>query len=63
VTPPQVGVLSVSSARVRAIALGDRLVAARTLPLTLGADHRAVDGAYVATALDDLVASIEEAAA
>jgi pyruvate/2-oxoglutarate dehydrogenase complex dihydrolipoamide acyltransferase (E2) component len=63
VTPPQVGVMSVSSARVRAVVLGDRLAAARTLPVTLGADHRAVDGAYVATALDDLVASIEEATA
>jgi pyruvate/2-oxoglutarate dehydrogenase complex dihydrolipoamide acyltransferase (E2) component len=61
VTPPQVGVLSVASAQFRAVAFGERLEAARTLPLTLGADHRAVDGAYVAAALDDLIATIEGA--
>lgn len=54
VTPPQVGVLSVSAVGLRATEDGVE----RVLPLTLGVDHRAVDGAYAARAIVDLAEAI-----
>jgi pyruvate dehydrogenase E2 component (dihydrolipoamide acetyltransferase) len=60
VTPPQVAVLSVSALDRRPVARGEAIVLAHTLPLTLGADHRAVDGAYAARALSDLASHIQE---
>lgn len=63
VTPPQVAVLSVSATVVRATETNAALVAEYVLPLTLGVDHRAVDGAYAARALADLTTSVQGAAA
>jgi pyruvate dehydrogenase E2 component (dihydrolipoamide acetyltransferase) len=63
VTPPQVAVLSVSAATIRAAERDGALVAEQVLPLTLGIDHRALDGAYAARALVDLAGTIAEATA
>lgn len=52
VTPPQVGVLSIGSVRQIPVALGDAIVSEPTVTMTLGLDHRAVDGAYGARALE-----------
>jgi pyruvate dehydrogenase E2 component (dihydrolipoamide acetyltransferase) len=58
---PQVGILSVAAFReVIAPSASNGVVAATVLPLTIGADHRAVAGAYVARALADLCSHIEE---
>lgn len=63
VTPPQVAVLSVSAATIRPTERDGALVAEQVLPLTLGIDHRALDGAYAARALVDLAEAIAEGAA
>ncbi len=58
VTPPQVGVLGVGAVR-RTPVCRDQVVGSElVMSLTLGLDHRAVDGAYGARALarlDELV--------
>ena len=58
ITPPQVAVLSVGGLRLRPTVVGGELGVQRTLPLTLGVDHRAIDGAYAATSVADLTAHI-----
>jgi pyruvate dehydrogenase E2 component (dihydrolipoamide acetyltransferase) len=59
---PQVGILSIASFKeMLVLSDSDGAVAAATvLPLTIGADHRAVAGAYVARALADLCSHVEE---
>ena len=54
VTPPQVARLPCGRARLAATETG----AERVLPLTLGVDHRALDGTYAARALTDLAEAI-----
>lgn len=58
VTPPQVAVLSVGALKLRPTVIDGQVRAQRTLALTLGVDHRAIDGAYAATSLSDLTSHI-----
>jgi pyruvate/2-oxoglutarate dehydrogenase complex dihydrolipoamide acyltransferase (E2) component len=44
VRPPQVAILGFGAVRVRPVVDGDTIVAAPTLPVSLSADHRVVDG-------------------
>src|SRR5262249_47211635 len=44
VRPPQVAILGFGAVRVRPVADGDAIVAAPTLPVSLSADHRVIDG-------------------
>jgi pyruvate dehydrogenase E2 component (dihydrolipoamide acetyltransferase) len=55
VRPPQVAILGTGAIRPRPVVEGDRVVAAPTLPLSLSADHRVVDG-HAATAFLEGVA-------
>jgi len=59
---PQVGILSVASFKTVLVpSSNDGAIATATvLPLTIGADHRAVAGAYVARALADLCSHVAE---
>jgi pyruvate dehydrogenase E2 component (dihydrolipoamide acetyltransferase) len=56
----QASILSVGRIAERPVARNGTVVAAQTMILTLGCDHRAVDGARGAVFLKDLVAAIEE---
>jgi pyruvate dehydrogenase E2 component (dihydrolipoamide acetyltransferase) len=56
----QASILSVGRIAERPVARNGTVVAAQTMILTLGCDHRAVDGARGALFLKDLVAAIEE---
>jgi pyruvate dehydrogenase E2 component (dihydrolipoamide acetyltransferase) len=58
----QASILSVGRIAERAVARDGKVVAAQTLILTLGCDHRAVDGARGAMFLKDLVAAVEDPA-
>jgi pyruvate dehydrogenase E2 component (dihydrolipoamide acetyltransferase) len=55
----QASILSVGRIAERAVARDGQVLAAQTMILTLGCDHRAVDGAHGALFLKDLVAAIE----
>jgi len=55
----QASILSVGRIAERAVARNGVVIAAQTMILTLGCDHRAVDGAGGALFLKDLVAAIE----
>lgn len=59
---PQVGILSVAAFKEVVVPRNGNgaFAAATVLPLTIGADHRAVAGAYVARALADLCSHVEE---
>jgi pyruvate dehydrogenase E2 component (dihydrolipoamide acetyltransferase) len=58
----QASILSVGRIAERPVAWNGEVEAAQTMILTLGCDHRAVDGARGALFLKDLVAAIEEPA-
>jgi pyruvate dehydrogenase E2 component (dihydrolipoamide acetyltransferase) len=58
----QASILSVGRIAERAVARDGNVLAAQTLILTLGCDHRAVDGARGAMFLKDLVAAVEDPA-
>jgi pyruvate dehydrogenase E2 component (dihydrolipoamide acetyltransferase) len=58
VTPPQVGVLSVAAIANQPTVEDHEVVVRPMLPLTLGLDHRAVDGAYGAKALSTLTRQV-----
>jgi pyruvate dehydrogenase E2 component (dihydrolipoamide acetyltransferase) len=58
----QASILAVGRIAERPVARDGRVIAAYTMILTLGCDHRAVDGARGAMFLKDLVAAIEEPA-
>lgn len=58
----QASILAVGRIAERAVARNGKVLAAQTMILTLGCDHRAVDGALGALFLKDLVAAIEEPA-
>jgi pyruvate dehydrogenase E2 component (dihydrolipoamide acetyltransferase) len=59
INPPQVAILSVAALAPRPVVRQGKLTVERTLPLTLGVDHRAADGAYAAAALAGLIRDIE----
>jgi pyruvate dehydrogenase E2 component (dihydrolipoamide acetyltransferase) len=59
----QASILAVGRIAERAVARDGKVLAAQTMILTLGCDHRAVDGARGALFLKDLVAALEEPAA
>src|SRR5712692_2834705 len=58
----QASILSVGRIAERPVARDGKVLAVQTMILTLGCDHRAVDGARGAMFLKDLVAAIEEPA-
>lgn len=58
----QASILSVGRIAERPVARDGAVVAAQTMILTLGCDHRVVDGARGALFLTDLVAAVEEPA-
>jgi len=58
----QASILAVGRIAERAVARNGKVLAAQTMILTLGCDHRAVDGARGALFLKDLVAAVEEPA-
>ena len=59
VTPPQVAILATGRSEHRAVVRDGAVVARQMLTATLSADHRAVDGALVATVLGDLKSRLE----
>ena len=59
VTPPQVAILATGRSEQRAVVRDGAVVARQMLTATLSADHRAVDGALVATFLGDLKSRLE----
>ena len=59
VTPPQVAILATGKSEARAVVRDGAVVARQMLTATLSADHRAVDGALVATFLGDLKSRLE----
>ena len=59
VTPPQVAILATGKSEARAVVRNGTVVARQMLTATLSADHRAVDGALVATFLGDLKSKLE----
>jgi pyruvate dehydrogenase E2 component (dihydrolipoamide acetyltransferase) len=56
----QACILAVGRIAERAVARDGKVLAAQTMILTLGCDHRAVDGASGARFLQDLVAAVED---
>jgi len=59
VTPPQVAILATGKSEARAVVRDGAVVARKMLTATLSADHRAVDGALVASFLGDLKSRLE----
>jgi len=59
VTPPQVAILATGKSEARAVVRDGAVVARQMLTATLSADHRAIDGALVASFLGDLKARLE----
>jgi pyruvate dehydrogenase E2 component (dihydrolipoamide acetyltransferase) len=60
VRPPQVAILGCGAIRTRPVVDGDAVVAAPTLPLSLSADHRVVDGHDATSFLDGVAARLRE---
>jgi pyruvate dehydrogenase E2 component (dihydrolipoamide acetyltransferase) len=58
----QAAILAVGRIAERPVVRGGKVEAAQTMILTLGCDHRVVDGARGALFLKDLVAALEEPA-
>ena len=58
--PPQAAILGVGAPVRTATEVGDQVVFRPRVQLTLGADHRALDGAIAAQFLADLVAALEQ---
>lgn len=59
ILPPQVAILAVGAVCESVIPNGGVPVITRTMKVTLGADHRAVDGAYAAGFLQEFKAALE----
>jgi pyruvate dehydrogenase E2 component (dihydrolipoamide acetyltransferase) len=59
IRPPQVAILSVGAVRARPRVVDGSLAAVKTCVLTLAVDHRVIDGAFGASALDALVQRLE----
>ena len=62
VRPPQVAILGFGAVRVRPVVDGDVVVAAPTLPVSLSADHRVVDGRDATGFLEHVLATLREPA-
>jgi pyruvate dehydrogenase E2 component (dihydrolipoamide acetyltransferase) len=60
VRPPQVAILGTGAIRPRPVVEGDRVVAAPTLPLSLSADHRVVDGHAATSFLEGVARRLAE---
>ncbi|HEY9833542.1 MAG TPA: dihydrolipoamide acetyltransferase family protein, partial [Stenomitos sp.] len=60
IMPGQVGVLALGSVAERPVVRNGQLAVAVTLPVTLAADHRSVDGAYAAQFLKRLREILEQ---
>jgi pyruvate dehydrogenase E2 component (dihydrolipoamide acetyltransferase) len=60
VRPPQVAILGFGAIRTRPVVDDDAVVAAPTLPLSLSADHRVVDGHDATSFLDGVAARLRE---
>jgi pyruvate/2-oxoglutarate dehydrogenase complex dihydrolipoamide acyltransferase (E2) component len=60
VRPPQVAILGFGAVRVRPIVDDDRVVAAPTLPVSLSADHRVVDGRDATGFLERVLALLRD---
>jgi pyruvate dehydrogenase E2 component (dihydrolipoamide acetyltransferase) len=58
VRPPQVAILGFGAVRTRPVVDGDAVVAAPTLPVSLSADHRVVDGRDATGFLEHVVARL-----
>jgi len=59
ILPPQVAILAVGAVGETVIARSGEMVVGRIMRVTLSADHRAVDGAYAASFLQELKAVLE----
>lgn len=59
ISPPQVAILSVGSVEPRPFVAGAELAVRPTAILTLGVDHRAIDGRQAAAFLEDLKQTLE----
>jgi pyruvate dehydrogenase E2 component (dihydrolipoamide acetyltransferase) len=62
VIPPQVAILGFGAVRVRPVVDGDAVVAAPTLPVSLSADHRVVDGRDATAFLEHVLAQLRDPA-
>jgi pyruvate dehydrogenase E2 component (dihydrolipoamide acetyltransferase) len=60
VRPPQVGILGFGAVRVRPVVDGDTVVAAPTLPISLSADHRVVDGHDATSFVEHVLARLRD---
>jgi pyruvate dehydrogenase E2 component (dihydrolipoamide acetyltransferase) len=60
VRPPQVAILGFGAVRVRPVVDGDAVVAAPTLPVSLSADHRVVDGRDATGFLERVLALLRD---
>jgi pyruvate dehydrogenase E2 component (dihydrolipoamide acetyltransferase) len=54
INPPECAILAVAAARQRVVPTGGGVGVREMMPLTLGCDHRAVDGAYAARFLQNV---------
>jgi pyruvate dehydrogenase E2 component (dihydrolipoamide acetyltransferase) len=59
IQPPQGAILAVGGVRDEAIVVNGAIAAARTMRVTLSADHRLIDGAYAARYLQELKRVLE----
>ena len=62
VLPPQVGILGFGAVRVRPVVDGDGVVAAPTLPVSLSADHRVIDGHDATAFFEHVLAQLRDPA-
>ena len=60
VRPPQVAILGFGAVRTRAVVDGDAIVAAPTLPVSLSADHRVIDGRAATGFLERVLALLRD---
>ncbi len=62
VLPPQVAILGFGAVRVRPVVDGDAVVAAPTLPVSLSADHRVIDGRDATAFLEHVLTRLRDPA-
>jgi pyruvate dehydrogenase E2 component (dihydrolipoamide acetyltransferase) len=60
VLPPQVAILGFGAVRVRPVVDGDTVVAAPTLPVSLSADHRVIDGHDATAFFEHVLAQLRD---
>jgi pyruvate/2-oxoglutarate dehydrogenase complex dihydrolipoamide acyltransferase (E2) component len=59
INPPQLAILSIGSVLPRPVVVGSQLEVRPTVGITLGVDHRAIDGRQSALFLDELKGHLE----